>query len=66
MKTVGAVLATVASFLRSKATTWTPSGGSLATMKTPTGEVVLGEALWAIILARVVVYWRGGDGAAML
>jgi hypothetical protein len=41
---------------------WTPTGGSLATMKTPTGEVDLREALWVVVLARVVVYQRGGDG----
>jgi hypothetical protein len=35
-------------------------------MKTPTVAVDLGEALWAIILARVVVYWCDGDGGSEL
>jgi hypothetical protein len=57
---------TVASFLRSKLTAWTPSGGSLAMMKTPTRAVDLGEALWTVILAWVAVYQRGGDGGSEL
>jgi hypothetical protein len=63
---VGGVMVTVASFLQSKATVWTPFGGSLATMKTPTGAVDLGEALWAIIMARVAMYQRGGNGGSEL
>jgi hypothetical protein len=43
-----------------------PSGCSLATMKTHTGAVDLREALWAVILARVAVYWHGGDGGSEL
>jgi hypothetical protein len=45
---------------------WTPTGGSLATMKTPTGEVDLREALWVVVLARVAVYRHGGDGGSEL
>jgi hypothetical protein len=56
----------VASFLRSKAAAWTPSDGSLAMMKTPTGAVDLGEALWAVILAQVAVYQCDGDGSREL
>jgi hypothetical protein len=35
-------------------------------MKTPTGAVDLGEALWAVILAQVAVYQCGGDGGREL
>jgi hypothetical protein len=35
-------------------------------MKTHTGAVDLREALWAVILARVAVYWHGGDGGSEL
>jgi hypothetical protein len=63
---IGGVLAMVASFLRSKATTWMPSSGSLVMMKTPTGAVDHGEALWAVVLARVVVYRCGGNGDSEL
>jgi hypothetical protein len=64
-KTVGAVLATVASFLRSKAMAWMPSSGSLVIMKTPMGAVDLGEALWVVVFAWVAVYRCSGDGGSV-
>jgi hypothetical protein len=66
MEMDGGKLTMVAQLGQLLATVWATSGASPAAMTAPAGAMDLGEPLRAIISARIVVKWCGGDEARSL